>query len=224
MKITIGPTVFPTKSAAEAHCRAILWSYKPGENIVRRDHELFLRDLIELHPEADEKIGCGISCFHVQADGFGGQCFWITRLDGTPIHFSFKNCISGAKNPWANLASGCRTAIVDQKMFFRDAAFGGQSQARCALTGDMVTREESHVDHVVPFNTLVMDWLTAEGLIENALWKTIDLVSDGTFTRIDDDNVLASWCEYHRTHAKLRIVGAQAHLQLPRVGQRPGPR
>ena len=61
--------------------------YVDGER-VENDDELFLRDLLDLHPEAAAKIGCGVSHFTREADGRGGRCVWLWRTDGTHSDWS----------------------------------------------------------------------------------------------------------------------------------------
>ncbi|CAN5799958.1 hypothetical protein BH11MYX4_BH11MYX4_23090 [soil metagenome] len=45
------------------------------------DDEQFLVALLEGHPESAQKIGVGVRRVFVNADGFGGRCFWLERVD-----------------------------------------------------------------------------------------------------------------------------------------------
>jgi hypothetical protein len=67
----------------------------PVGTVVNPVDSLDLSSLLKRHDELDEKIGVGIAHFDVAAapDGHDGKCFWIVRIDGTRIDFSFKHCL-----------------------------------------------------------------------------------------------------------------------------------
>lgn len=90
--VTLGHMTFDKKGDAVAFIRSILNRYKPGDRVTDEDGEV-LTHLLQRHPEADEKIGAGISYFNVRSADYGTQCFWVTRADGTTERFSYKSCI-----------------------------------------------------------------------------------------------------------------------------------
>lgn len=92
--ITIGPLHFTTKGDAAAHLRAMLHRYDVGDRVSAVDEEV-LKATLALHPEANAKIGCGITHFSVRSADFGTKCFWVNRKDGTTEKFSYKTCIYG---------------------------------------------------------------------------------------------------------------------------------
>ena len=66
-----------------------------GQTIKEQDSE-FLSDGLKRHPQASEKIGCGVRRFYRdRAPKFGTPCFWIERNDGSTEKFSFQNCVTG---------------------------------------------------------------------------------------------------------------------------------
>src|ERR1044072_2077613 len=67
ISIQIGARVFGTKTEAKNFARSIMARYSEGETITSAD-DLFLRDLIAIHPEATAKKGCGMSPFTSQLD------------------------------------------------------------------------------------------------------------------------------------------------------------
>lgn len=85
---------FPKKSDALAHLRGILYLYRFDfeERIAGLDEE-FLKAAINRHPDFLEKTGVGIEHFFVGRGDFGTRCFWIRRIDGTQVRFSFKSCV-----------------------------------------------------------------------------------------------------------------------------------
>jgi hypothetical protein len=55
-------------------CQGILARKK-----ITYQEELFLREIIQNHPEADIKIGCGINHFEIRRTPWGNHCFIIIR-------------------------------------------------------------------------------------------------------------------------------------------------
>ncbi len=90
--ITIGSLHFPRRGAAAAHLQAILHRYDVGDKVGTADEDV-LRAALALHPDADEKVGCGITHFSVRTADFGTKCFWINRMDGSTEKFSYRACI-----------------------------------------------------------------------------------------------------------------------------------
>lgn len=109
MNIQIGPHTFTSKAAAKQHARAIMKRHAEIGVMLPAD-EAFLRDLISIHPEAEQKIGCGIAGFTTQVDPIWRTTrhFVIIRTDGSMTDFSFHTCIAGNNlrilSPIANLS------------------------------------------------------------------------------------------------------------------------
>ncbi len=92
--ITIGPLNFANRGDANSFLRTMLNRYDLGDRVNAADEDV-LRGALVLHPEADQKIGCGVAHFSVRSADYGTRCFWITRFDGTTEKFSYKTCIRG---------------------------------------------------------------------------------------------------------------------------------
>ncbi|HZQ42353.1 MAG TPA: DCL family protein [Acidobacteriaceae bacterium] len=92
--ITIGPLHFAKRGDATAFLKAMLNRYDIGDRVSPADEDV-LRAALALHPNADEKIGCGVTHFSVRSADFGSKCFWINRADGTTEKFSYAKCIRG---------------------------------------------------------------------------------------------------------------------------------
>ena len=69
----------------------MLYKYDLGDKVSEEDAKI-LKDLLAMHPEADEKIGCGIESFSVRTADYNTRCFWVNRIDGSTVKFSFKAC------------------------------------------------------------------------------------------------------------------------------------
>ncbi|MBB5350667.1 hypothetical protein HNR46_000895 [Haloferula luteola] len=92
--ISFGNFHFDKKGDAFAFLQGILHKYNVGDRVSSDDAEVLLAALAH-HPEAEEKIGCGITYFSVRSADFGTKCFWVNRTDKTTEKFSFKSCIYG---------------------------------------------------------------------------------------------------------------------------------
>lgn len=90
--VEIGGLKFSKKGDALDHLKGILNKYRPEEVVSNNDAD-FLLQALKRHPEADEKIGSGIRNFFVSRADFNTVCFWINRVDGTKIRFSYISCV-----------------------------------------------------------------------------------------------------------------------------------
>ena len=94
--ITIGTHHFAKKGDAAAFLKAMLSRYDAGDKVGASD-EQFLKAAVALHPDAENKIGCGISGFSVRSADFGSKCFWLNRIDGTTEKFAYRRCVYGSR-------------------------------------------------------------------------------------------------------------------------------
>jgi hypothetical protein len=92
--VTLGPLYFSKTGDAAAHLKAMLHKYDVGDKVSGDDAKV-LRAALALHPNADAKVGCGITYFSVRSADFGTKCFWVNRTDGSTEKFSYKSCIYG---------------------------------------------------------------------------------------------------------------------------------
>lgn len=89
--VNIGPLSFSKKVDANDYLRDMLYRYDLGDKVTDEDGEI-LKHLVNMHPEAAEKIGAGIESFSVRTADYGTRCFWVNRVDGTTEKFSFRAC------------------------------------------------------------------------------------------------------------------------------------
>jgi hypothetical protein len=210
--IIVAGETFQTKKAVEDRCREILYAYPIGARVAEH-HAVFLYDLLKRHTEAETKIGFGVDHFTVQRAEQGSQCFNVTRIDGTRIDFSFKACLT-PKTPEHDLRAACRTAVVGEKMAFRDRCFAA-GPVFCDVSGEPLTLDNTHVDHAPPyeFEALVAGFLAWRGAM-----PPID-PGGGTVTRFLYQSDAESFVTYHNTYAKLRLVSRRVNLSDLRKGK-----
>ena len=93
---TLGTATFLTFNSAMMAMRDVLYKYDLGEQVVGGDHEV-LQVLLQQHPEAERKIGPGVSHFTVDNAPAGEdgerriltRCFFLHRVDGSVSDFSY---------------------------------------------------------------------------------------------------------------------------------------
>lgn len=81
---------FRTVGEATAYYKEMLNRYPLGAELSAVD-AAHLYELLERHPEAADKIGRGVAAIYVAGSpDHATRCFWIRRVDGTRIDFSYK--------------------------------------------------------------------------------------------------------------------------------------
>jgi uncharacterized protein DUF3223 len=217
MKLVIGSLHFSSKTAAKNFVRSIVESYLDHEKISDFEHDAFLRDLIQLHPDAVEKIGTGIDHFTIKRDDKTGKTrhFLITRIDGSFADFSWHCCIDG-RNWRSEAIQTLRDAVADDIIAFRNAKFD-LGDVRCAVRGELLSMETADIDHTPPltFMRLVEEWLSLRGirLEDIRLGPSRDLQVVYEFA---DQELGDSWRAFHRDKAVLRIVSKTVNRSLQR--------
>jgi hypothetical protein len=214
--VHVGRLFFPTKKVLLEACRDLLSCYEPGDFVVDTEHAQFLRDLLDRHPERDQKVGCGLEAFFVDvAHPHRTNCFWIRRVDGTTTDFSFVQCVR-PPTPEQDARDALRAEVRDQVDAFRRSRFCSSSPVRCEITGAVLSHDTCHVDHESPkFRELVDQFAASEGraLSDFATSPTADGVTTETLV---DRALAARWKNFHAERAKLRLVTVEANLTRPR--------
>ncbi len=95
-QVIIGAKAFKSNSEALAFFKEMLGRYRNKQDIAEEDSRL-LRKLLERHPDAQEKVGCGVKRFFKASAAHGTECFRLEREDGTTVHFSYEPGITGKR-------------------------------------------------------------------------------------------------------------------------------
>jgi len=206
-----------TKQARHERASRILAMTRVGSRL-RTEDELFIRELILSHPDAEQKVGIGVMAVRVMATRWGGKAFVIVRRDGSRTDFSFRKCLN-APTHWALVSSAAREEIARDVVAFKAKTFlslaDEDGRILCPVTGKRVSFHESHVDHEDPpaFRAILLEFLdtrciTAEDV---AIEQGGDL---NLVTRMADRAMAEDWRGYHRDRARLRIIDADANIRL----------
>ncbi|MCL2724188.1 MAG: DCL family protein [Polyangiaceae bacterium] len=203
--------VFSTKKKLSEHCSSILRKYSLNDD-VNDDDAAFLHSLLERHPERDQKVGVGVRRFFVGPNDYGRKCFWLERVDGTKTDFSFMACITPPRHE-DDVRQALRSLIEKQIIAFRDRAFAVIRHVPCAITGELVTTDDAHVDHQPPttFDELVKRFLAERSMTfgDVAIVPTAD---GDTVCRLVDDALARAWMAFHEENAVLQIATKRANF------------
>jgi hypothetical protein len=210
---------FRSKSDAFAFFRAMLGRYHNGQTISDPDSS-HLRNLLDRHPEALQKIGIGVKRFFRARAVQGTDCFWLERDDAASTDFSIKSCVDAkGKSLYQEFAEACREAVQPELTRKKKVHFEmhGDSDGTvvCEVTGERVALYQSHLDHKKPmtFQVIVHTFITAHNIEirPEMLCRPGDAEFAVTFA---DKDIEARFRDYHLRAAKLRIIKAKVNLQL----------
>lgn len=218
---------WPSKAAAEAAFQTILRGsgYRVYDRITDPTHDRMLTELLDRHPDAEEKIGDGVDYFfigktsdgdkfNVRPDAIG---IWIKRTDGSQTDFSYLTAIR-SHTPKSDAKEGLRLAVDDIRMAYRADRFKDGPPVPSDLTGQPITnRDAAHVIYRDPtWGQLTSRFAESEGG-----WGRIDVGSGKGAVKIGsgltDSGVKARWIAFHNKHAKLGVATASENARRRRM-------
>ncbi|AND15257.1 DUF3223 domain-containing protein [Rathayibacter tritici] len=206
---------WPTRAAAEKHFKAILHDprYRLNDPITDPEHDAQLRALVEIHPEADVKIGVGIDYFFIGLTSEGDRFnvrpdatgIWIRRVNGSKADWSYLTAIRehGAKQ---SVKDAMRLALEDRRMKYRERRFA-DGTATSDLSGTPFTsRDQAAVIYIDPtWEQLSFRFAESEGG-----WDAIEVHSGRGAVRVGaefaDPHVEDRWLDFHAQHARLALA------------------
>ncbi|MCB0482201.1 MAG: DCL family protein [Flavobacteriales bacterium] len=209
----IGHKDFKYKKDALNYYKEILNSYKPSEIVTESDLK-DLVELIEIRPDKNEKIGCGIETIQVIEVRYKTKCFELIRKDGSKEVFSYRNCINGKSKPTAKFSKTCRETINEDLRNVKLAyfkKFSSKGQVKCQETGELCKWEELNVDHRQPntFSVIVDRFIEVFRIDINAV-EYIE-VMDGVYSFAQKE-LADKFRNYHKDKANLRLVSKGNNL------------
>lgn len=207
-KIVLPSKTFEMKQEATEFFRAMLHRYEDGDEINAADSKL-LYELLQRHPEADEKIGwSGVKKFYRDRSPIQPTSgFHIERIDGSRTDFAYPTCIKGsAPSLEQEFYQACRHAVnadlASQKAnLFRKA--GGI--VTCKKTGEEVTIDDAEYRHTTPrFKEIVEGFIRDKQLTLSR--TTVSKGADMQYTTtLSDPELESEFKKYHKEHAKLEV-------------------
>jgi hypothetical protein len=219
ISVQVGDLEFRTKKAAKDFFKDMLARYADGDDISDEDSAQ-LDKLLERHPEAAQKIGCGIKRFFRQRTEKGTSCFWLERTDGTKTEFSYPTCLDAkGKSLYQEFAEACREAVQPDLIATKRDHFGkhadDEGKVACDVTDQMIRFDESHLDHKKPmtFQVIVRTFIAANSIVPSR--EMLSEPRDQQFSTTFVDHEMADkFREYHHSLAQLRVIKSRLNLSL----------
>lgn len=193
-----------SKAAQQRYLSNILKTYPINTVLTGQDKNMLLV-LLQKHPKAKDKIGCGIKDIRVAGEKWSKR-FEIIRTDGSTTDISYRKCLYGEKKQIDIFRDACRTAVVPDILAFRDRVLA--TNPICRYRNIPLNRDNCIVDHVKPkvFNVIVGNFISANQL-------NIDEVEIGGDVKREfvDKSLNINFREFHRKHAALELVYYEAN-------------
>lgn len=217
---TVGGKQFKTKTAVIDYTKETLAGSPLGVALTGERFNV-LRDLLDLHPEAKQKVGCGVERIEVRSNrefGEKARGFWVVRTDGSETDFSYRKCLEGERAYRNKFLHTCRYAVRDHMEAFKAKFFQVATNPTCPLTGVSLNAKNSHVDHIPPhtFERIVQSFavLNAIDINDPSLCENgVDGLIIPTFS---SEILRDQFVYFHNAHAQLRVISADANVGLVR--------
>ncbi|MEV8274325.1 DCL family protein [Microbacterium sp. NPDC077184] len=219
---------WPSKKAAFDAFRLLHTGgpYAAYDRITDPSHDLMLREALDLHPEASEKIGGGVDYFYVGLTSDGDKFnvrpdatgIWIKRVDGSEVDFSYRTCIQNHTEE-SDAKEGLRLAVEDRRLSYRDDRIKAGTFASDVSGIVFSDRNEGQVIYDEPsWGQLTYRFAEAEGG-----WDRI-LVHSGhggilIGSHLMDTGVHTRWLEFYDRYANRRLATASEAAARPRPRQ-----
>jgi hypothetical protein len=216
--LVVGELRFGSKKSLRDYVRRILYGGEWGSPVVPHDFH-FLLSFLTRHPDASRLIGCGVAeIFPDYNPAYSGSvCFWLRRLDGTVVNFSYLECLTTTSHRGHFLAA-CRTAVADEIISFKRAIQDMQgARMTCVVSGLVFATSTGHVDHIPPdtFLALVERWVK-ESQIDISRLEILPGAPGEDAESFADSAVAESWAAFHLEHSRLRLISPAANLSTVR--------
>ena len=219
--ITVGVNTFATKGALQDYIRTLVADHA-DDQALDADDLRFMLTLLDRHPQAETKIGCGVASIVVRRNPVytSTRGFYLFRTDGSGTDFSWTECLNPTPHR-KKVTRAMRVLAEPQTMAYKQRFFDSTPSPTCELTGESITFVGSHVDHVPPltFEKLIEDFCVENNLDIDTIPIRDDLADNKYVDVLDDDLIAALWEEYHRQRAVLRVVSVLGNLSVSKREQ-----
>lgn len=219
--VTLGEHFFASKQEAKTHYSKILNDYPLESSLEGVDFDYVMALLLN-HPRAKDKIGSGVKSIKVsQGYNSNNRCFHVVRKDDSVEDFSIGKCIDGDHSEFHKFCIAARKAVEPQVIAYKRKYFEENASSgfiKCQFSGKPISIEEAHADHREPFtfSSIAHFFIDAKDIAINA----VEYISEGQYGNIFKDEALAnSFVDYHKKHAKLRIIDGKTNLGKGYLGR-----
>ncbi|MEU0222446.1 DCL family protein [Streptomyces sp. NPDC006265] len=210
----IGHRRYRTKGDAQEAVQKVLYRYSVGSIVDQQEDHLLLLDLLNMHREAEDKIGPGVEAFAIAPPPRGPYpCFEVVRVDGSRIDFSYKDCLKPKTYRQQVL-----NVMRDEVKSTINTYFDSRKQVGTLvsdLSGTTLTSSDTAVSYFggPSFNDIAVEFADSVGG-----WETIELTpsTEPGLGRFRDRDLAEQWFTYHQEHAVLGLLSTKENQRRPR--------
>lgn len=211
--VVFGDHKFESRNQCVKACKKIIARYQMAQ-VLKIEDQIFFAQLFTLHPDYEEKAGCGIKAIRYGYDPeYGTRCLIIVRYDGTETTISWGNCLQSPKKKY-RVEKAFRNASACQVNAFKARTV--LSPVFCFISGERLGLANSRVVYnaELSFNELVGQFLRSLSL------EYADIVLQygehfGELNTVSvDENLASKWCAYHEEKAVMTLVSADLGIFL----------
>lgn len=219
-KLKIGEMNFNSKKSAIEFYRSILNKYEANTSVSDEDYS-YLVDLLNYNSDAPEEnnLENGGGELPIEIDDIivdyhpaykKTKCFYAVFGEEEWL-FSYLLAINGDLSDEKKFYISCRHSIKNTLRDFKKKIFENKP-VKCAVTKNVLTWENSQVDHKAPmtFSVIVKTFLKSQ----NIEVMDIDLSYEGSIWQFSDKQFEQAFVEYHNKVALLRIISSEENQKL----------
>lgn len=206
MKTSIGSKVFATKKEALNYLNSL--AKRSWEHCLSGDeYEAVKAVLMQRRPALNPEIEYKIKSIWVA----GNYAFHYRNSNGEWEAFSYRKFVYRAMDTSeAKAIQAMRMAVAYDINCFK------QDDSEYAAELHSLDSKQIHADHEYEFRHLVSDF-RKERELDLSRVKTITDPNQPPLRCLADKTLEREWVEYHRQHAKLRLVSKQENLRRKRL-------
>lgn len=218
--IAFGKHTYTSKKDCSFDCESRIANYKVGDKLNDVDQDYF-KQLLTLHPDYEEKVGCGID--HITYDynaTFGSKCLHIIRRDGSKEATSWRSCLSKPK-PENHVENALRREVTNEIAAFKSKACG--DGAVCPISGQELEYGDCHAVYAYDGDGLTFKQLVAKFYVDQGITYTdcdvrfpIDNEEDAR-PQLTNRELASTWVSYHKANAKLTLLSADSNLRRKKL-------
>ena len=198
-----------TLRQAVKQAKLIRESCRIGEAL-RGSNYYLLSELFRLHPSCGNQHPNLIKITVERGVAYKSKTFCAHFRDGSREYFGVSAIIATPEQrAIRSFRNAARTETLNHTRNFSRSTFtGGVTTVECAITGELIGRDDATVDHYpVGFQTLLDDWLK----LNNLDWREIEIKKHRNLYLFASRKLAISWQDHHRQNAQLRITQSTAN-------------
>lgn len=214
-EVWIGKRRYATKKARQEAVQEILGRYRRGQLVDQEEDDLLLRDLLNMHPDAAEKVGPGVDQFRIIATPRGNHKGpQAVLVDGRKVAFSYQKCLDAPTHKQRVLAA-MRTEIEPQVNTYYESRKASRTLVSDE-SGQLLAAADVHVSYFrgPQFHDIATNFVQVYGSVD-----AVDLTASTTrgLALFTDRALAKRWHAYHKEHAVLGLLSAKENLRRPHM-------